>query len=122
MSKVALSLCTAALVVSTARAQESAAPATAPDQTKVDQRRGPGAAKDIGSGAGNIATGAAKGAGDAAKGVGRGAADLVTLHPINGAEAVGKGAASAGKDVAVGTAKGTGKIARGLGKAFKKLF
>jgi hypothetical protein len=87
-----------------------------------EQHKGPGAAKDIGSGAGNIGTGAAKGAGDAAKGVGKGAGDLVTLHPINAATAVGKGAASTGKDVTVGTAKGTGKIARGVGKVFKKIF
>jgi hypothetical protein len=48
--------------------------------------------------------------------------DLVTLHPINAATSVGKGAAVGGKDVAVGTVKGTGKIGKGIGKAFKKLF
>jgi hypothetical protein len=48
--------------------------------------------------------------------------DLVTLHPINAASSIGKGAGAGGKDVAVGTVKGTGKIGRGIGKAFKKLF
>ena len=100
----------------------SSPPASSAGTQKAQQRKSPGAAKDIGSGAGNIGTGAAKGAGDAAKGVGKGAVDLVTLHPINAATAVGKGAASTGKDVAVGSAKGTGKIARGIGKAFKKIF
>ena len=84
--------------------------------------KGPGATKDIGSGAGDVGKGAAKGAGDAAKGVGKGAADLVTLHPIDAAGAVGKGALSTGKDVTVGTAKGGGKIVRGVGKAIKKIF
>jgi hypothetical protein len=83
-------------------------------------QRGPG--KEIGSGAANIGTSAAKGAGNVAKGVGKGAVDLVTLHPINAATSVGKGAAVGGKDVAVGTVKGTGKIGKGIGKAFKKLF
>jgi hypothetical protein len=48
--------------------------------------------------------------------------DLVTLHPINAATSVGKGAAVGGKDVAVGTLKGTGKIGQGIGRAIKKLF
>jgi hypothetical protein len=84
------------------------------------QQQGPG--KEIGSGAGNIGMGAAKGSGNLAKGAGKGAVDLVTLHPINAAGAVGKGAVTAGKDVAVGTTKGGGKIAQGIGRAFKKLF
>jgi hypothetical protein len=48
--------------------------------------------------------------------------DLATLHPVNAAASVGKGAVVAGKDVGVGSAKGAGKITRGIGKAFKKLF
>jgi hypothetical protein len=84
------------------------------------QDRGPG--HEIGSGAGDIGKGAAKGAGNLAKGTGKGALDLVTLHPINAATSVGKGAGVAGKNVGVGTVKGTGKIGKGLGKAFKKLF
>ena len=81
-----------------------------------------GAAKEIGSGAGDIGKGAARGAGNLAKGTGKGALDLVTLHPINAATSLGKGAGMAGKDVTVGTVKGTGKIGKGIGKAFKKLF
>jgi len=111
-----------ALLASFAWAQQSTDPNPPPTDQQTQQRKGPGATKDIGSGAGNIGTGAAKGAGDAAKGASKGAVDLVTLHPINAATAVGKGAASTGKDVTVGTAKGTGKIARGIGKAFKKIF
>ena len=87
-----------------------------------DQQHHSGAAKDIGSGAGDIGKGTAKGAGNAAKGAGKGAVDLVTLHPINAAASVGKGAGAAGKDVGVGAAKGTGKIGRGIGKAIKKIF
>jgi len=82
--------------------------------------RGPG--KEIGSGAANIGTGAAKGAGNLAKGTGKGAVDLVTLHPINAAASLGKGAGAAGKDVTVGTVKGTAKIGHGIGRAIKKLF
>jgi hypothetical protein len=86
------------------------------------QRQTRGASKEIGSGAGDIGKGTAKGAGNIAKGTGKGAVDLVTLHPIDAAGAVGKGAAAGGKDVAVGAVKGTGKIGKGVGKAFKKLF
>jgi hypothetical protein len=63
-----------------------------------------------------------KGAGDPAAGTGKGAADLVTLHPINAAGDLGKGAAKGGKNIVVGTAKGTGEIVKGTGKAIKKLF
>lgn len=76
----------------------------------------------MGSGAGDIGKGTAKGAGAAAKGVGKGTADLVTLHPIDAAGNVGKGAAVAGKDVGVGAAKGAGKIAKGTGRGIGKLF
>ncbi len=79
-------------------------------------------AGDVGSGAGDIGKGTAKGAGAAAKGVGKGTADLVTLHPLDAAGNVGKGAAIAGKDVGVGAAKGTGKIAKGTGRGIGKLF
>lgn len=85
-------------------------------------RHEPSPGKQIGSGAGDIGKGTAKGAGHLAKGTGQGAIDLVTLHPINAAGSVGKGAAVAGKDVTVGAAKGTGKIGKGIGRAFKKLF
>jgi hypothetical protein len=96
--------------------------ATPPQERVQDRTTTPGPGHEIGSGAGNIGTGAAKGAGNLAKGTGKGAAELVTLHPINAATSFGKGAAVAGKDVTVGTAKGTGKIAQGIGRAFKKLF
>ena len=76
----------------------------------------------VASGAGDIAKGPVKGAGSAAKGTAKGAGDVVTLHPIKGAESFTKGAAGAGKDVTVGAAKGTGKVVKGVGKAFKKLF
>ncbi len=92
------------------------------DQPSAPQKHDRGAGQEIGSGAGDIGKGTAKGAGNLAKGAGKGAIDLVTLHPINAATSVGKGAGAAGKDVAVGTIKGTGKIGKGIGKAFKKLF
>jgi hypothetical protein len=77
---------------------------------------------DIRSGAGDIAKGTGKGALNAAKGTGKAAGDLATLHPINAAADLGKGAAGAGKNVGVGTVKGTGKIVKGTGKAIKRLF
>jgi len=77
---------------------------------------------DLGTGAGDIGKGAAKGAGSAAKGTGKAAVDLVTLHPINAATDLGKGAVGTGKNVGVGTAKGSAKILRGTGKAIKHLF
>jgi hypothetical protein len=76
---------------------------------------------DVGSGAGDIGKGAAKGVGSAAKGTGKAAVSLVTLHPINAATDLGKGAASTGKDVGVGAVKGTSKILKGTGKAIKHL-
>jgi len=87
-----------------------------------EEKHQPGAAREIGAGAGAIGTGIAKGSWAAAKGTAKGAADLVTLHPIDAGVSVGKGAATAGKDVTVGAAKGTGKVAKGIGRAFKKLF
>ena len=83
------------------------------------QTRSPGG--DVGSGTGDIGKGAAKGTGAAAKGAGKGAGDLVTLHPLNAAGNVGKGAGVAGKDVGVGAAKGTGKVAKGTGRAVGKI-
>lgn len=85
------------------------------------QKQQPGVGRQIGSGAGNIGTGAAKGTGNLAKGAAFGAGDLVTLHPIRAGASVGKGAATGAKDVTVGAAKGTGKIASGVGGLFKKL-
>ena len=84
------------------------------------QPRSPGG--DVGSGAGDIGKGTAKGTGAAAEGVGKGAGDLVTLHPVDAAGNVGKGAAVAGKDVGVGAGKGTGKVAKGTGRGIGKIF
>jgi hypothetical protein len=77
---------------------------------------------DVGSGAGDIGKGTAEGVGSAAKGTGKAAGDLVTLHPINAASDLGKGAAKTGKNVGVGTVKGTAKIFKGTGKAIRHLF
>jgi len=124
MARFTSLLCCGAMLAVSAWAQQSTDENAPPDQPRAEKQKhkSPGAAHDIGSGAGNVGTGAAKGAGDAAKGVGKGAVDLVTLHPINAAGAVGKGAAETGKDVTVGTAKGGGKMVRGVGKLFKKIF
>ena len=92
------------------------------DQSPATEKHEPGAAREIGSGAGNVGTGVAKGTGDAAKGAAKGAGDLVTLHPVNAATSIGKGAAGATKDVTAGAAKGTGKMAKGIGRVFKSLF
>jgi hypothetical protein len=81
-----------------------------------------GPAKDIGTGAGDVATGPVKATGSVAKGTAKGVGDAVTLHPIGAAKNVTKGAAGAGKDVTVGAAKGSGKIVRGVGKAVKGIF
>jgi len=77
---------------------------------------------DVGSGAGDVGKGLGKGVGSVAKGSGKGALDLVTLHPINAAGDLGKGAAGLGKNVGVGTVKGTGKMLKGTGKAIKHIF
>lgn len=77
---------------------------------------------EIGSGAGNIGVGAAKGAGSLATGTAKSAANLATLHPIDAAASLGRGAGNAGKDVAVGTVKGTAKITAGVGRAIGKIF
>jgi len=88
----------------------------------VRRGHGRGAAKEMASGAGDLGLGAAKGAGNLAKGAGRGVVDLATLHPINAAASLGRGAGAAAKDAGVGALKGTAKIGLGVGKAFKKLF
>jgi hypothetical protein len=77
---------------------------------------------DIGSGAGDVGKGAGKAVGSAAKGTGKAAADLVTLHPINAATDLGKGAVGVGKNAGVGAVKGSAKIVRGTGKALKHIF
>jgi hypothetical protein len=93
-----------------------------PQQISKAKKPKKGAAAEVGGGAGSIAGGAAKGAGHAAEGVGKGVADVATLHPVDGAAAIGTGAAKAGKDVTVGTVKGVGKIGKGIGKALGHIF
>ena len=77
---------------------------------------------DVGSGAGDIGKGVGKGAGSAAKTAGKTAADVATLHPINAATDLGKGAVVTGGHVGAGAVKGTGKILKGTGKAIKHIF
>ena len=83
------------------------------------RERGPGG--EIGSGAAAIGKGTAKGAGHLAMGAGKGAADLVTLHPVDAAASVGKGAGAAAKDVGTGAVKGGVRITKGAGKGLKKI-
>ena len=63
-----------------------------------------------------------KGASSAAIGTGKAAGDLATLHPINAAGDLGKGAVSTGRNVGTGAVKGTGNILKGTGKAIKHIF
>jgi hypothetical protein len=105
-----------------AAAQLKAPPAVTSESAPAPKDNRPSAKRDVGTGAGDIGKGAAKGAYGAAKATGSSAVDLVTLHPINAATDLGKGAVGTGRTVGVGTAKGTGKILRGTGKAFKHLF
>jgi len=84
-------------------------------------RKHASAKRDIGSGAGDIGKGAGKAVGSAAKGTGKAALDLATLHPINAATDLGKGAVGMGKNAGVGAVKGSGKIVRGTAKAIKHL-
>jgi hypothetical protein len=106
-----------------AAAQVNAPPAVTSESAPGPKGTRTSSAKhDVGTGAGDIGKGAAKGAYGAAKATGSTAVDLATLHPINAATDLGKGAVGTGKTVGVGAAKGTGKILRGTGKAFKHLF
>ena len=102
-----------------ASGQNQATP-TPNQPSAVQHGRSPGG--DVGSGAGDIGKGAGRGAGNLAKGTGKGAVDLITLHPVNAAGAIGRGGVSAGKNIGVGAAKGTGKIAKGTGRAIKHIF
>ena len=102
--------------------QPTSQPTDTPQSSVEGQAHPSSPGRDVGRGAGDIGKGTAKGAGAAAKGVGKGAGDLVTLHPLDAAGNVGKGAAVAGKDVGVGAVKGTGKIAKGTGGALANCF
>jgi hypothetical protein len=92
------------------------------DNAPADANVHTSAKHDVGSGAGDIGKGAAKGAGSAAKGTGKAAGNLVTLHPVNAATDLGKGAANTGKNAGGGAVKGTAKIFKGTGKGIKHLF
>lgn len=70
---------------------------TSTKQTKFKRKPGPGRE-------------AANGGGDLAKGVGKGAGDLVTLHPIRGAGALGKGAGEGTYKISKGAVGGVAKI------------
>jgi hypothetical protein len=70
-------------------------PETKPTGPSTEEKREPGAAREIGAGAEAIGTGAAKGVGAVPKGTAKGAVDLVTLHPIDAGVSVGKGVATA---------------------------
>jgi len=106
----------------TDQANQTSQTQTANKKVKKNGKPEPSAGRQVANGTGNVAGGAGKGAGDLAKGTGKGAADLVTLHPIDAAGSVGKGAVGAGKDVSVGAAKGSGKIVKGIGRGIKHLF
>lgn len=87
-----------------------------------EKKKSRSAGGEIGSGAGDIGKGAAGGVGNVAGGVAKGAGDVVTLHPIDGAAAIGTGAGKGAKDVGEGTVKGTGKMVKGIGKGIKHIF
>lgn len=78
-------------------------------------------AKEIGKGGEDIGKGAGKGAESLGKGTAKAAGKAVTLHPVDAASDLGKGAAGAGKDVGVGTVKGSAKIGKGSAKGVGKL-
>ena len=110
-------ICVAAIAIA-----QTPSPEQASGTPQTNTKRRSEAKHDFGGGAADIGKGAAKGAGSAAKGTGKAAGDLVTLHPVNAATDLGKGAVGTGKNVGVGTAKGTGKILKGTGRAIKHLF
>jgi hypothetical protein len=98
-----------------------ASAAWAQSGTGSTQKSHPGAAHDVATGTGDVATGPVKGAGELAKGTAGAAGDVLTLHPIDAGVSAGKGVGKGGKDVAVGAVKGTGKVVRGVGKTVKKI-
>ena len=111
-------ICLAGIAV----AQTSTPTQTSDKAAQANAKERTSAKHDVGSGAGDIGKGTAKGVGSAAKGTGKAAGNLVTLHPVNAAGDLGKGAANTGKNVGVGVVKGTGKMLKGAGKAIKHLF
>lgn len=107
LSAAALLICGAPVFGQSPSSQTTQAPAVTP-QTQTTKHHGKSTVGEYGSGTGDAAKGAAGGAGRTAEGAG----DVVTLHPVKGAENVGKGAGDVGK----GAAKGTGKVVKGTGK------
>jgi hypothetical protein len=105
----------AILLTGIATAQTSPPPAAPPAAAQPARqpagKKHSSAGHDIGSGAGDIGKGAAKAA-----------LDLVTLHPINAATDLGKGAAGAGRNAGTGAVKGSGKVLKGTAKALRHLF
>src|ERR1035441_455918 len=69
------------------------------DRPQTSSQQPSSAKHDVGSGAGEIGKGVAKGAGGAARATGSAAVDLATLHPVNAATDLGKGALGTGKTV-----------------------
>jgi hypothetical protein len=122
MSKMKVGLLPATICLAGIAAAQTSASAQTSGSAQADDKVHTSVKHDVGGGAGDIGKGAAKGAGSAAKGTGKAAGDIMTLHPINAATNLGKGAANTGKNVGVGAVKGTGKIFQGTGKAIKHLF
>jgi hypothetical protein len=121
--KAPFALATLFLVpVLAAHAQQPQTPPQTPAPAAQPAPEPRGAGSEYGHGAGDIGKGAGEGVGKTAEGVGKGAGDLVTLHPVAGAENVGKGVGVGAKDVGVGAAKGTGDVAKGTGKLIAKPF
>jgi hypothetical protein len=92
-----------------------------PLPSKASHKGHTSAKHNVASGAGDIGKGAGKGVGSAAVGTAKAAGNLATLHPIDAASSLGKGAAGAGKDVGVGAVRGTGKILKGTGQAIRHI-
>jgi hypothetical protein len=118
----ALALLTGGLLTTATYGQNTTQTQIQKNTAKKDKKHGRSAGGDVAAGTGNYAKGAGGAAGHAAAGAGKGAADLATLHPVNAATDVGKGAAYAGKDAGVGAVKGTGHIVKGIGKGIKHIF
>src|ERR1700679_3118309 len=87
-----VSLLLAVIWLAAIAAAQTTSPSTSAESSPPHAKARTSAKHDMGSGAGDIGKGALKGAGSAAKGTGKAAADLVTLHPINSAADLGKGA------------------------------
>ncbi len=106
--------------------QDQGSAQTQPATQHKKHKAGTSPGKDVGKGGEDIGKGAAKGAESLGKGTAGAAGNLATLHPVNAAADLGKGAAGAGKDIGVGAGKGAGKIGegsvKGVGKVGGKIF